>query len=399
MDDVKKQLSGLVFDFRPSLLEAVPPTSDFMACVKSLISELSKYNSSFESISESVQNAEDFSADVSSVLRELECPYDGIYSGPYEERFVETKDKVCLLTYLASEIQAEQICAKKKTEQSGNGVLDHAGKEGYQQMKALIRALKMQKPPKTITSQQLFSGIDKKIDSFLNGRLLPDVIGKEMITHKLSPMHFIRLKQLNTLLMKEYGNRREMLLTRLRVTLQSFIWAGRGKEKKDDVLSLSNKLLSNMSKKTMISVGQCLAARETILVSTKTSSGEARINTDINKHRMLGKIADRGGRVTEMAPMENETFAQQEAKRNMPKWSSRQAPPPGSDRRGGGRGGNRGGGHRGANRGGNRGAGSINYNDPRPQYDNNGVHISSGRQYCNSGAAHRGGFRKGNFSS
>lgn len=178
MDDVKKQLSGLVFDFRPSLLEAVPPTSDFMACVKSLISELSKYNSSFESISESVQNAEDFSADVSSVLRELECPYDGIYSGPYEERFVETKDKVCLLTYLASEIQAEQICAKKKTEQSGNGVLDHAGKEGYQQMKALIRALKMQKPPKTITSQQLFSGIDKKIDSFLNGRLLPDVIGK-----------------------------------------------------------------------------------------------------------------------------------------------------------------------------------------------------------------------------
>lgn len=58
-----------------------------------------------------------------------------------------------------------------------------------------------------------------------------------MITHELSPIHFIRLKQLNTLLMKEYGNRREMLLTRLRVTLQSFIWAGRGKEKKDDVLS------------------------------------------------------------------------------------------------------------------------------------------------------------------
>ena len=50
-----------------------------------------------------------------------------------------------------------------------------------------------------------------------------------------------------------------------------------------------------MSKKPMISVGQCLAARETILVSTKTSSGEARINTDINKHRMVGKVADRGG--------------------------------------------------------------------------------------------------------
>ena len=31
-----------------------------------------------------------------------------------------------------------------------------------------------------------------------------------------------------------------MLITRLSVTLQSFIWAGRGKEKKDEVLALSN---------------------------------------------------------------------------------------------------------------------------------------------------------------
>jgi hypothetical protein len=192
MDDVKKQLSGLGFDFSQSLLEAVPPTSEFMSCVKSLISELSKYNSSFEPLSTSAQDAEDFSADVSSVLRELECPYDGIYSGPYEKRFVETKDKVCLLTYLASEIQAEQIYGKKKTEQSDNGVLDHAGKEGYQQLKALIRCLKMQKPPKTITSQQLFSGIAKKIDSFLNGRLLSDVIGKVSL--------FYRTRSFNTLL-------------------------------------------------------------------------------------------------------------------------------------------------------------------------------------------------------
>ena len=62
-----------------------------------------------------------------------------------------------------------------------------------------------------------------------------------MITQELTPMHFIRLKQLNSLLVKEYGNRREMLLTRLRVTLQSFIWAGRGKEKKEDVLGSSQR--------------------------------------------------------------------------------------------------------------------------------------------------------------
>ena len=178
MDDVKKQLTGLGFNFSPSLVENAPPTSEFMATVKSLIEELHKYNKCFEPISQSAQNAEDFAADVSSVLRELECPYDGIYSGPYEQRFVETKNKVCLLTYLASEIQAEKIYGQTKMDVSDNGVLDHAGKEGYQQMKGLIKMLKMQKPPKTITSQQLFTGINKKIDTILKGRLVSDVIGK-----------------------------------------------------------------------------------------------------------------------------------------------------------------------------------------------------------------------------
>ena len=34
----------------------------------------------------------------------------------------------------------------------------------------------------------------------------------------------------------DYTGRMKMLHTRLTVTLQSFIWAGRGKEKKEDVM-------------------------------------------------------------------------------------------------------------------------------------------------------------------
>ena len=64
------------------------------------------------------------------------------------------------------------------------------------------------------------------------------------------------------------------------------------------------------------------------------------------------RVADRGGRVTEMTPLQNETFAQQEEQRNMPKWSKRQEPP--QDQRGG-RGGYRGNrGNRGNYRGNNR---------------------------------------------
>ena len=52
-----------------------------------------------------------------------------------------------------------------------------------------------------------------------------------------------------------------MLITRLSVTLQSFIWAGRGKEKKDEVLALSNKLMAQLSKESTVTIGQVLAAR------------------------------------------------------------------------------------------------------------------------------------------
>ena len=191
-----------------------------------------------------------------------------------------------------------------------------------------------------------------------------------------------------------------MLITRLSVTLQSFIWAGRGKEKKDEVLALSNKLMAQLSKESTVTIGQVLAARfilmvclysymfsrENILILSKTSSGDTRIATEVNKHTMSGSVADRGGRVHEIDAPQKETFAQQDAQRNMPKWSKRQEPPPNQGRgggRGGGRGNNRGGG-RGGNRGGHKRQNSGGQYDPRPQYGSSDSNLQS-REYYNSG--------------
>ena len=84
----------------------------------------------------------------------------------------------------------------------------------------------------------------------------------------------------------------KMLHTRLTVTLQSFIWAGRGKERKEDVMKLSNEILAKFRTKSNISIGQALAAREDLLVLSKTASGATRIEADINKHTMQGSVAD-----------------------------------------------------------------------------------------------------------
>ena len=84
----------------------------------------------------------------------------------------------------------------------------------------------------------------------------------------------------------------KMLHTRLTVTLQSFIWAGRGKERKEDVMKLSNEILAKFRTKSNISIGQALAAREDLLVLSKTASGATRVEADINKHTMQGSVAD-----------------------------------------------------------------------------------------------------------
>ena len=94
----------------------------------------------------------------------------------------------------------------------------------------------MAKPPKTITGEQLFKGIIGKVDKACNGKSLEKIIGESMLKQKLTPMHMDKINALNNAFTKEYENRRNMLLTRLSVTLQSFIWAGRGAEQKDKVL-------------------------------------------------------------------------------------------------------------------------------------------------------------------
>ena len=67
-----------------------------------------------------------------------------------------------------------------------------------------------------------------------------------------------------------------------------------------------------MSSKNIFLKIKKILFRESLLVLSKTSSGQARIEADINKHTMKGQVADRGGRVNEMAGPQRETFAQQE---------------------------------------------------------------------------------------
>ena len=204
----------------------------------------------------------------------MDCPYENILNGSIESRLT-SKNKKLILSFLASELQTVKIIASRPVIEEG-GTLNLAGKSAYQDLKKLIMVLKMGKPPVDIAPSKLFEQIVKKLEVLLDGNNVENLIEKGMIRDALTPMHCDKIDALAKIMhqvanrfvgkmknleIQDYASRKNMLITRLSVTLQSFIWAGRGKEKKDEVLALSNKLMAQLSKDSTVTIGQVLAAR------------------------------------------------------------------------------------------------------------------------------------------
>lgn len=105
----------------------------------------------------------------------------------------------------------------------------------------------------------------------------------------------------------EYNLRREMLLTRLDVTIQSFQWSSTIKGKEDEIAQRytgKRKILDLLQfggKST--DIAELLAARDDLTYIEKTSSSNVRQFTQTDIHKIIiGIVPDRGGRAFEHAP-------------------------------------------------------------------------------------------------
>lgn len=116
-----------------------------------------------------------------------------------------------------------------------------------------------------------------------------------------------KLEKLQSDLQCEYDLRRDMLITRLDVTIQSFQWSDSA-EKKTNIIAecylnkrqILDKILRSAKATDIV---ELLAARNDILCIQKTSSAQVRRNTqsDVQKF-IIGMVPDRGGRANEHQP-------------------------------------------------------------------------------------------------
>lgn len=89
-------------------------------------------------------------------------------------------------------------------------------------MKNILVTLKFQKPPDNISPELLFSKLETKLSETLK-TVSTDHLGKPLIDVELSAKQWEELNKLQEAMHKEYIIRRDMLLKRLDVTVQSFL--------------------------------------------------------------------------------------------------------------------------------------------------------------------------------
>ncbi|ROT78299.1 putative protein FAM98B [Penaeus vannamei] len=272
-----------------------------------------------------------FLMELSAFLKELGCPHTQLTEGPVSQRLTSTETRLLLLDFLLAELMAARMLSSATPEQGMT--VEMRESEHARDLKALLIALGFPKPPANITPQQLFMKVEQKVND-VKSKAHPSLIGKPLFNGTLSDKQWALLDEMQKEMQSEYQMRREMLIKRLDVTVQSFQWSNKAKMRENDLVKAFRSRRDQLTEIPSVSVGDMLAAREDLAVLEKTSNASVRkaTKTPLNKV-LIGKVPDRGGRAHELEPPPPE----------MPSWSQRQPGGGGSGGFGGGQQGGSGG--------------------------------------------------------
>ncbi|KAK7504820.1 hypothetical protein BaRGS_00003848 [Batillaria attramentaria] len=282
-----------------------PNSVAFTHLVEWLVQQIADFTGTEERVSaiSDPSQSSHFLLEISGFLREYGCPYPALTEGPVNERLNTPEKCLQLLDYLACELQAVRMIAKKKPgvlkPKADGAVAVQEGSETAECLKKMLIALGFPKPPDNITPFQLFSKVEAKIKELMTK--YPDQTGKPLLKARLSDKQWAAILEINESLAQEYRIRREMLLKRLDVTIQSFMWSDKAKAKGDAIAKVYQPIREQLHAKTNIGVADILAARDNLTTIKKTSSGESRKECAINKV-LIGRVPDRGGRAWELEP-------------------------------------------------------------------------------------------------
>ncbi|ALC47472.1 CG5913 [Drosophila busckii] len=323
-----------------------------------LANELHLLRKTDEHVASSKKDHDDFAFELSLLLTELGCPYQQFVAVPMSERFQTRESLLQLLDYLTSELMATKMSLKlqpKQAEPPNKKCKTESHLE--QTVEQLASDLQLGELPKNMNSKSFFERLMPRLEQRLK-QTNPAVLSEPLLKTKkpLTDAQWRVLDAMHKDLDAEYNLRRQMMLTRLEATVQSFQWSESMKHRQNEIAERFERKLKELEQLkdggSDTNIVALLAARADLAIIEKTSSVNVRKNTasKIEKH-VIGSVPDRGGRANEHAPPPPE----------MPSWQQQRAGGPAGGGRGGG-----GGNFRGGNRG--RGGGGGGGGHHQPQY-------------------------------
>jgi len=237
--------------------------------------------------------------ELSGLLRELYCPYSTLMEGPPQSRLSSRDKRLKLLNFLTTECQAAVMINAENHRKKIAKHIEETETATARDLKLILTTLGFSKPPSDLSTQQLFRKTSDKIQEII--RKQPQGFpGESLLRTALREDQWYKLKDLHSELSKDYMLRREMLLTRLDVTILSFTWSSKLKSKLDEVSAVYQPRRSELTSKPNIEISHILSAREYVGLSEKTSSAAVREKTQTPLQKLvIGQVPDRGGRPAE----------------------------------------------------------------------------------------------------
>ncbi|RZC38208.1 protein FAM98A [Asbolus verrucosus] len=225
-----------------------------------------------------------FIMEVSSFLKELNCTYVVLTQGHISDRLQNSQDRLLLLDYLATELMGARILEEKKPDKKIELKLQETDEAAN--MRKILMTFRFPRPPPNITIQQLFQKVCPTVQTTVQ-KVGKDLVGNPAFNGLLSDKQWEILNGVQKDLNNEYKIRREMLLTRLDVTIQSFQWSDKTKGKDDLIKKIYTEKRKRLKTDPEVELADLLAARDDIAIIEKTSNSSVRKNTRTSLNKVI----------------------------------------------------------------------------------------------------------------
>ncbi|KRZ71769.1 Protein FAM98A [Trichinella papuae] len=303
------------------LLKDGPNAAEFINFVVTLCNELRKAAMLKTQVNppSDVNKLDSFVQELKGLLEELDCSPSDLFGTTLDECLSSMQLRSALISVLLNELKTARLLALRKAEEEQEETRKKIPVENFkinstsvaEELNSLCTSVGISRLPDNISMEQFFDLILPKIEELVKKIPNKSALFKGTLTKE----QWNTVECLNDRLRTEYKLRAEMLLKRLDVTVKSFLWNERVKEKEEEIMQIYKPLRTPLNSDIQVTVAEVLAARDDLPLIEMTygvSAGEKRI-TKIHKMIMEGKIPDRGGRTSEIQPPPPE----------MPSWQKR----------------------------------------------------------------------------